>query len=171
MKLSPEQYDALTSAVLSRGKRTMSDIAREFGVSREYVRQLNTEKFELPTAHTLIRERVAAQRIARKLFTDNCLQRLKEKYATEYTAYCNAKQRCTNPKNAGFSAYGGRGIMFLFKDFREFMDDIKPMPWVGLTLDRKENNGNYEKGNVRWATSKQQNEPGHRRQKSKKVKC
>lgn len=74
----------------------------------------------------------------------------------EYQAYYSAKSRCTKPRSRGYKHYGGRGIEFRFTSFEEFFGELVPRP-VGMTLDRKNNNGHYEVGNVRWATWKQQN--------------
>jgi len=74
----------------------------------------------------------------------------------EYTAYCNAQARCNNPKCDKYKYYGGRGIKFLFTSFEQFFSEIGLRP-KGTTLDRINNNGNYEPGNVRWATKAQQN--------------
>ena len=73
----------------------------------------------------------------------------------EWDAYVHAEQRCTNPKDKGWKNYGGRGIKFLFSSFEKFYKELGCRP-KGKSLDRKNNNGNYEPGNVRWATSKQQ---------------
>jgi hypothetical protein len=73
----------------------------------------------------------------------------------EYAAYYDAKNRCTSPKNEYWKDYGGRGIKFLFTSFAQFISEIGPRP-EGLTLDRINNEGNYEPGNIRWATPKQQ---------------
>ena len=73
----------------------------------------------------------------------------------EYKAYWNARQRCTDPKLKCFADYGGRGIKFLFTSFEQFFAELGPRP-DGMTLDRKDNDGNYEPGNVRWATRQQQ---------------
>lgn len=73
----------------------------------------------------------------------------------EYRAYIDAKSRCTNDKHRLWSYYGGRGIKFCFASFDEFISCIGQRP-EGLTLDRIDNNGNYEAGNVRWATKSEQ---------------
>ncbi|HWY20028.1 MAG TPA: hypothetical protein VNX26_02345 [Candidatus Acidoferrum sp.] len=73
----------------------------------------------------------------------------------EYTAYTHAKQRCTNPRCVDWPDYGGRGIKFLFTSFEQFFAELGPRP-EGLSLDRKNNDGNYEPGNVRWATASEQ---------------
>jgi len=66
--------------------------------------------------------------------------------------------RCTNPKTHGYAEYGGAGIVVCerWKDFANFLADMGERP-EGLTLDRFPNKeGNYEPGNVRWATPKDQ---------------
>lgn len=73
-----------------------------------------------------------------------------------YRAYKAAKNRCTNPNNAAYKWYGGRGIEFRFNSFNELVEDIGERPDASLSLDRINNDGHYEKGNIRWATREQQ---------------
>ncbi len=75
----------------------------------------------------------------------------------EYTSFKKAKARCTNPNAREFDHYGGRGIKFLFDGFEEFLAEVGPRPGKEYSLDRINNEGNYEHGNVRWATQKNQN--------------
>lgn len=71
----------------------------------------------------------------------------------EYWAYMNALRRCTcNPEDKDYADYAGRGIKFLFVSFRQFYADAGDKPSPHHMLDRKDNNGNYEPGNVRWVT-------------------
>lgn len=74
------------------------------------------------------------------------------KKTSEYEAYKTAKKRCTNPKQPCFRDYGGRGIKFLFPSFQSFFDHVGRKPSPKHVLDRIDNDGNYELGNVRWAT-------------------
>ena len=67
------------------------------------------------------------------------------------------RARCTNQNDASYRYYGGRGITICPKwaDFKVFFADMGDVP-VGLSLDRKDVNGNYSKDNCRWATPTEQ---------------
>lgn len=74
----------------------------------------------------------------------------------EYKSYSAAKERCSNPHNHNYPRYGAVGVRFLFKSFEDFLAELGPRP-KGTTCDRWPNPaGNYEPGNVRWATPIQQ---------------
>jgi len=68
----------------------------------------------------------------------------------EYPIYYAAKGRCDRPNNNKYKDYGGRGIEFRFNNFQEFINHIGRRPSKGMILDRINNNGHYEIGNVRW---------------------
>lgn len=78
-----------------------------------------------------------------------------------YRTWQSMRQRCENPKTKDYPRYGGRGIAVCaeWRDVAVFITwieaNIGPRP-DGRTLDRIDNDGNYEPGNMRWATRKQQ---------------
>lgn len=74
----------------------------------------------------------------------------------EYSAYQNAKARCTNSNSENYGYYGGRGIKFLFKNFKQFFNELGLRPSDKHSVDRINNSGHYEPGNVRWATREEQ---------------
>lgn len=80
-----------------------------------------------------------------------------------YRKWHDIKRRCFNVNCSRYKDYGGRGITVCDKwrnSFEAFYKDISKLPHfgeAGYTLDRIDNNGNYEPNNVRWATTKQQN--------------
>lgn len=77
----------------------------------------------------------------------------------EYNAWRSMKVRCLNPSNEGYALYGGRGITIYGpwqESFEAFFAHIGRRPSAQHSLDRIDNDGNYEPGNVRWATPREQ---------------
>lgn len=73
----------------------------------------------------------------------------------EYKAWLALKGRCLNKNNNAYSNYGGRGIKVFdgwVNNFYAFLKHIGKKPGNKYSIDRINNNGNYEPGNVRWAT-------------------
>lgn len=69
----------------------------------------------------------------------------------EYAAFCAAKSRCK------LESYLNHDIEFLFTSFEQWLAELGPKPGPEYSVDRVNNDGNYEPGNVRWATWSQQN--------------
>jgi hypothetical protein len=89
--------------------------------------------------------------------------KLKKDHPLYYT-WGNMKLRCYNPNAPKYHRYGGRGITICdrwLNDFWAFAEDVGGKPTPKHTLDRIDNDGNYEPGNVRWATRKEQQRNTH----------
>lgn len=79
------------------------------------------------------------------------------KKTPEYITWGNMVQRCSNLKHPGYKNYGKRGIKVCKRwlIFENFFKDMGVRP-SGRSLDRIDNDGNYESDNCRWATTKEQ---------------
>jgi hypothetical protein len=94
-------------------------------------------------------------------------QRSEWPFKSEYRSWCAMKARCLNPKNKRYRRYGGRGITVCERwlhSFPNFIEDMGPRP-PGLTLERKDNDGNYEPSNRKWATHVEQANNRHIRRR------
>lgn len=89
-------------------------------------------------------------------------KRLREQHGLsgtlQYRIWNSMIQRCTNVQNPAYARYGGRGIAVCerwMQSFEVFYSDMGDRP-KGMTLDRVDTDGDYEPGNCRWATAKEQ---------------
>lgn len=79
-----------------------------------------------------------------------------------YKTWTSVKVRCTKPNSISWHNYGGRGIQMhaaWARDFAAFVEYVTGLPHYGeegRSLDRINNDGNYEPGNLRWATPQEQ---------------
>lgn len=75
-----------------------------------------------------------------------------------YNSWRGMMERCSNPKHKDYRSYGGRGI-FVCEEWKKpanFFRDMLPHWSLGMTLDRIDVNGNYEKSNCRWIPMSEQ---------------
>ena len=136
-------------------RASFADVARIEGISREYVRQICGQMGVSIGFEKKRRAHLNSLFIVPKEYRVVTVKNIRE-----YYAYRNMLQRCFNPKHPYYVNYGGRGITvsseFLGRmGFTRFYEVVGPAP-AGMTIDRINNDGNYERGNLRWATPKQQ---------------
>lgn len=75
-----------------------------------------------------------------------------------YNIWMSMKQRCNNPNNPDYNNYGGRGITInpTWYNFESFYADMRDPPSPQHSLNRIDNNGNYEPNNCKWSTQTEQ---------------
>ncbi len=78
---------------------------------------------------------------------------------TEYSTWCNMRQRCYDKNSISYKNYGGRGIKVCdrwLRSFESFLGDLGLRPSTQHSLDRIDNDGHYRPSNCRWATKLEQ---------------
>jgi hypothetical protein len=81
------------------------------------------------------------------------------KMSPEYRSWRGMKQRCTDPKAHNYKYYGARGITVCARwlnSFEHFLADMGRKPGSDYSIDRRNNDGNYEPANCHWATQSEQ---------------
>lgn len=79
-------------------------------------------------------------------------------HSREYKSWNSMIMRCTSPNATFYEHYGGRGIKVCnewLNDFKQFYADMGDRP-IGMSLDRINNDGNYEPSNCKWSTQQEQ---------------
>lgn len=78
----------------------------------------------------------------------------------EYATWARMLRRCYNPKDNRYYSHGGRGIEVCDRwrySYQNFLDDMGRAPSKNHSLDRENNDGNYEPSNCKWSTVEEQN--------------
>lgn len=97
---------------------------------------------------------------ARREKTGNKFRKHGMHNSPEHRTWVEMHRRCYNENNAQYKDYGGRGIKMSEEwknSFEAFYRDMGPKPGPAYSIDRIKNDGDYEKGNCRWATRRTQN--------------
>lgn len=101
-----------------------------------------------------------AREMASKRLTAQMIKHGEAKKTAEYSAWSGMLARCYNKKDKNYAGYGGRGIEVCERwrsDYSNFLADVGRRPGREYSIDRHPNpDGNYEPGNVRWATPREQ---------------
>lgn len=86
-----------------------------------------------------------------------------------WNSWRNMRSRCRDPHHISYSSYGGRGIKVCdrWNSFENFLADMGERP-TGKSIDRIDNNGNYEPGNCMWSTPGEQINKQRRRTRKTK---
>lgn len=112
-----------------------------------------------------LRSEKSASRMRGQQFSAKHGESTRLRSTPEYQSWESMIARCCNPNNSGFEDYGGRGITVCARwrfgengasGFSCFLADMGRRPSPGHSLDRRENDGNYDPSNCRWATRQEQ---------------
>lgn len=95
-----------------------------------------------------------------KRLADNAARLRKHGYKSDllYQTWLDMMGRCYNPNFCNFEHYGARGVKVCdeWASFEGFREAMEPHPGRGFSIDRRDNDGDYQPSNVRWSTQKEQ---------------
>ncbi len=118
--------------------------------------------FECPSCNKQVEQLKSSGLKAKTCNDKKCMHEQKQATLTThnysnhsmYNSWAGMKQRCTNPNNHNYDRYGGAGISYdkAWQSFEGFSNDMLSSYKKGLTLDRRDNKGNYCKENCQWVS-------------------
>jgi hypothetical protein len=141
------------------GRLTVRSLAKPHGKKRRWLCFCDCSKTSIAFTHDLIRgahQSCGCLQKERASATSTTHGRTKTR---EYEAWSRIIARCEDPAHPRFKDYGGRGIRICEqwrRSFTQFLSDVGPRPSKKHSIDRINNDGHYEPGNVRWSTATEQ---------------